>query len=72
VSDDQLGLVRRRARHGGRFNAGPLGHVWADMSVWLHWVIPIAAFTAAMRFTSLYPQRVRQANEGHAAFAEPM
>lgn len=37
-----------------------LGHVWPEMPVWLHWAIPIAAFTAAIRFSKWYPEHVRR------------
>jgi hypothetical protein len=37
-----------------------LGHVWTDMPVWLHWVIPIVTFTAAIRFTKWFPEHRKQ------------
>jgi hypothetical protein len=40
-----------------------LGHIWADMPGWLHWVIPIGAFTAAIRFTKWYPERRQEAGQ---------
>jgi len=38
-----------------------LGHWWTAMPLWLHWVIPIGAFTAAVRFTRWYPQHRKDA-----------